>query len=69
MMMRLQYKGWIFIHAIAFTIGLSAIASMDSSWHPISDPNLSIEKVNANSSNPTTLNPFLEKVWSKILPL
>lgn len=69
MMMRLQHKGWIFIHAIALTIGLSAIAPMDSSWHPDSDPNLSIENVNANSLNPTTLTPFLGKVWSKISPL
>lgn len=67
--MRLQYKGWIFIHAIAFTIGLSAIARLDSSWHPVSDPNRSIENVNAHPLSPTTLNPFLGKVLSKVLPL
>lgn len=67
--MRLQYKGWIFIHAIALTLGLSAIAPIDSSWYPASDPNLSIENVNAHPLKPTTLTPFLGKVWSKILPL
>ncbi|MDJ1174919.1 hypothetical protein [Roseofilum capinflatum] len=47
--MRLQFKGWIFVQAIALTIGLSAIAHLDQPFNQDFDPNLSIEKVNTHS--------------------
>jgi len=47
--MCLQFKGWIFVQAIALTIGLSAIAHLDQPLDRDFDPNLSLEKVNTHS--------------------
>lgn len=69
MIMRLQFKGWVFVQAIALTTGLGAIAHLEQPWHPVSDRNSLIENVNANPLKPTTQTPFSGKVWTTIFPL
>ncbi|MBP0014986.1 MAG: hypothetical protein J7545_05270 [Roseofilum sp. SBFL] len=67
--MRLQFKGWVFFHAIALTVGLGAIAHLEQPWHSTSDRNSLIENVNASPLKPTIQTPLSGKVWSTTLPL
>ncbi|MDJ1180154.1 hypothetical protein PJF56_14910 [Roseofilum sp. BLCC_M91] len=64
--MGLQFKGWVFVQAIALTMGFSAIAHLDQLLHQDFDQNLSLEKVNAHSSVKMTLTPFCEKFCTPI---